>query len=67
LAFAAPDPKLAGKETIMPLPHFLALILAVVVTAGLTIWAASGLGLSMGALAIAALLAALAIRAFAWP
>ncbi len=51
----------------MPLPHFLALILAVVVTAGLTIWAASGLGLSMGALAIAALLAALAIRAFAWP
>lgn len=51
----------------MPLPHFLALVLAVIVAAGLTIWAASGLGLSMGALAIAALLAALAIRAFAWP
>ena len=51
----------------MPLPHFLARILAVVATAGLTIWAASGLGVSMGALAIAALLAALAIRAFAWP
>jgi hypothetical protein len=67
LAFVAPDPKLGEKETIMPLPHFLALILAVVATAGLTIWAASGLGVSMGALAIAALLAALAIRAFAWP
>ncbi len=51
----------------MPLPHFLALILAVVATAVLTIWAASGLGDTMGALAIAALLAALAIRAFAWP
>ena len=51
----------------MPLPHFLALVFAVIVAAGLTIWAASGPGLSLGALAIAALLAALAIRAFAWP
>ena len=51
----------------MPLPHFLALVLAVVVAAGLTIWVASGLGLSMGVLAAVALLAALAIRAFAWP
>ncbi|WP_164626718.1 hypothetical protein [Tabrizicola oligotrophica] len=51
----------------MPLPHFLALILAVIVAAGLTIWAASGLGLSMGVMALLALMAALAIRAFAWP
>ena len=51
----------------MPLPHFLALILAVIAAAGLTIWAASGLGLSMGVMAGLALLAALAIRAFAWP
>ena len=51
----------------MPLPHFLALILAVIAAAGLTIWAASGLGVSMGVMAGLALLAALAIRALAWP
>ncbi|WP_430464563.1 hypothetical protein [Tabrizicola sp.] len=51
----------------MPLPHFLALILSVILAAGLTLWAASGAGVSMGALAVVALLAALAIRAFAWP
>lgn len=51
----------------MPLPHFLALILVVIAAAGLTIWAASGLGLSMGVLAVVGLLAAFAIRAFAWP
>ena len=51
----------------MPLPHFLALILVVIAAAGLTIWAASGLGLSIGVLGAVALLAALAVRAFAWP
>mgnify|MGYP003594150357 CR=1 FL=1 len=51
----------------MPLPHFLALILVVTVAAGLTLWAASWLGLSFGVMAGLALLAALAIRALAWP
>lgn len=51
----------------MPLPHFLGLLLAVLAAAGLTIWAASGFGLSIGMLAGLALLAAFAIRAFAWP
>lgn len=51
----------------MPLPHFLALLLAVIAAAGLTIWATAGLGVSMGVMAGLALLAALAIRAFAWP
>lgn len=51
----------------MPLPQFLALILAVLVLAGLTIWLAAGLGVSFGLLATGALIAALAIRAFAWP
>jgi hypothetical protein len=55
------------KEKIMPLPHFLALILVVLVAAGLTIWAATGLGASMGVMAGLALLAALAVRALAWP
>ena len=41
----------------MPLPHFLALILVVTVAAGLTLWAASGLGLSFGVMAGLALLA----------
>ncbi len=51
----------------MPLPHFLGLLIAVIAAAGLTVWAASGLGVSMGVMAGLALLAALAIRAFAWP
>ena len=51
----------------MSLPHFLGLLLAVIATAGLTVLAASGLGLSLGVMAGFALLAALAIRAFAWP
>ncbi len=51
----------------MPLPHFLGLLLAVIAAAGLTVWAASGLGLSFGVMAGLALLAALAIRTFAWP
>ena len=36
----------------MPLPHFLALILVVLAAAGLTLWAASGLGLSLGLMAL---------------
>lgn len=50
----------------MPLPHFLALVLAVIAAAGLTIWAASGLGVSIGVVAAFALLAAFALRALAW-
>ncbi len=50
----------------MPLPHFLALVLAVIAAAGLTIWAASGVGVSMGVLALVALAAALTVRALAW-
>ena len=51
----------------MPLPHFLGLLLAVIAAAGLTVWATSGLNLSLGVMASCALLAAFAIRAFAWP
>jgi malonyl CoA-acyl carrier protein transacylase len=50
----------------MPLPHFLALILAVIATAGLTIWAAAGFGVSLGVVAVLALATALALRALAW-
>ncbi len=51
----------------MPLPHFLALILSVVLAAALTVWAAAGLGWPLGLVSLAALGTALAIRAFAWP
>ncbi|MFT4012907.1 MAG: hypothetical protein QM682_05780 [Paracoccus sp. (in: a-proteobacteria)] len=49
----------------MPLPHFLFLILAVVLAAGLTIWAASAVGIPLFVLALAALMAA-AIAHLAW-
>lgn len=39
----------------MPLPHFLILILAVILTAGLTIWAASAVGIPLFALGLLAL------------
>ncbi len=42
----------------MPLPHFLILILAVILAAGLTIWAASAIGIPLFALGFLALLAA---------
>lgn len=42
----------------MPLPHFLILILAVILAAGLTIWAASAVGVPIFALALVALMAA---------
>lgn len=42
----------------MPLPHFLMLILAVVLAAGLTIWAASAVGAPILVLALLALMAA---------
>ena len=51
----------------MPLTYFLGLVVTVILAAGLTIWAAAGFGLSLGVLGAVALLAALAIRAFAWP
>ncbi len=50
----------------MPLPHFLALVLGVIAAVGLTIWAASGLTLSIGVMAGFALVAALTLRALAW-
>lgn len=42
----------------MPLPHFLILIIAVTLAAGLTIWAASAVGIPLFALALIALMAA---------
>ena len=67
LAFAFRPPKFKEKERPMPLPHFLALILTVLLAAGLTVWLAAGFGWPMGLVATGALAAALAIRAFAWP
>lgn len=42
----------------MPLPHFLILILAVILAAGLTLWAASAAGVPLFALGLLALAAA---------
>ncbi len=47
-----------ATEDAMPLPHFLILILAVILAAGLTIWAASAIGIPLFALGLLALLAA---------
>ncbi|WP_347266844.1 hypothetical protein [Paracoccus sp. (in: a-proteobacteria)] len=44
----------------MPLPHFLILLLAVILAAALTLWAASALGVAVPALAL--LLAAGLVR-----
>lgn len=49
----------------MPLPHFLALILAVILSAGLTIWLVSAAGIPLYILGLAALSAA-AIAHCAW-
>jgi len=49
----------------MPLPHLLGLILVVLVAAGVTIWAATGLGVSLVALSALALLGAVALRSLA--
>lgn len=49
---------LKATEDDMPLPHFLILILAVILAAGLTIWAASAVGIPLFALGLLALLAA---------
>ncbi|WP_162784643.1 hypothetical protein [Paracoccus suum] len=46
----------------MTLPHFLLLIVAVILIAGLTLWAASAAGLPLAALAIPALIAAAAVH-----
>lgn len=42
----------------MPLPHFLMLILAVVLAGGLTIWVASAVGVPLFVLALVLLMAA---------
>lgn len=55
---ARSDRILAGTEDVMPLPHFLILILAVILAAGLTIWAASVVGIPLFALGLLALVAA---------
>ena len=44
----------------MPLPHFLLLILAVILAAGLTIWAANAVGIPLAALGLLALVGAAA-------
>ena len=46
----------------MPLPHFLALIFAVIVAAALTLWAAFALGLAEIVILLAALSAAVALH-----
>ena len=47
-----------ATEDNMPLPHFLLLILAVILAAGVTIWAASAVGIPLVALAMLALVGA---------
>jgi len=47
-----------ATEDDMPLPHFLLLILAVILAAGLTIWVASAVGIPLFVLGLLALLAA---------
>ncbi|HRM74248.1 MAG TPA: hypothetical protein PLI13_06020 [Paracoccus sp. (in: a-proteobacteria)] len=42
----------------MPLPHFLLMILAVILAAGLTIWAANAVGIPLVALGLLALVGA---------
>lgn len=42
----------------MPLPHFLILMLAVILAAGLTLWAASAVGIPLFALGLLVLAAA---------
>lgn len=42
----------------MPLPHFLLLILAVILAAGLTIWAANAVGIALVMLGLLALVGA---------
>jgi len=49
---------LEALEDDMPLPHFLILIFSVILAAGLTIWAASAVGVPLFALALVALMAA---------
>lgn len=46
----------------MPLPHFLILIVAVILAAGLTLWMASAAGLPLAALGLAALVGAALAR-----
>lgn len=46
----------------MPLPHFLLLLIAVILAAGLTLWAAAVAGLPVAAMAITALIAAAALH-----
>lgn len=46
----------------MPLPHFLMLILAVILAAGVTIWMASAAGIPLFALGLVALLAAAVVH-----
>lgn len=46
----------------MPLPHFLMLIAAVILAAGVTLWASLAAGVPMALLGILALSAALLVR-----
>jgi phosphate/sulfate permease len=49
---------LKATEDNMPLPHFLLMILAVILAAGLTIWAANAVGIPLVALGLLALVGA---------
>lgn len=49
----------------MPLPHFLALLLAVIVASGVTIWLAAQAGVSFGLISVGALMAAALVRLMA--
>ncbi len=50
----------------MPLTHFLALILTVILAAGLSLWAVTALGLPLVWVALGALALAAAVRGLAW-
>jgi hypothetical protein len=49
----------------MPLPHFLLLLVVVVLAAGATLWVASSAGVPFAALALAALVGAALMRLLA--
>jgi hypothetical protein len=49
----------------MPLPHFLALLVIVILAAALTLWLASAFGVSMAILALLALIGAGIVRLMA--
>ena len=55
-----------AEEIAMPLPHFLAIVLAVIAAAGATLWAVQALDLPLIWAALGALVLAAAVRGLAW-